>query len=98
MTLPFEFHEAVRGEVREAFRWYRRLGIGLGRDFLDEVHRTLKRISENPARFGFADKHRREGVVKRFPYVIYYRVLRDRIRVVAIRHTSRDPSGWQSRN
>jgi plasmid stabilization system protein ParE len=98
MTLPFEFHEAVRGEVREAFRWYRKFSVALGRSFLDEVHKTLDKIAENPARFAHVDKHRREGLVKRFPYAIYYRVSRDRIRVLTIRHTSRDPEGWRDRN
>ena len=45
----------------------------------------------------FAEADIREGALTRFPYVVYYRVLADRIRVLAVYHTSRDPSGWQSR-
>jgi plasmid stabilization system protein ParE len=97
MTLPLEFHPAVRGETDNAHNWYEQRRPGLGRHFLDEVERVLAEITANPARFGFADADIREGLLNRFPYAIYYRVLTNRIRVLAVYHTSRDPSGWQSR-
>ena len=97
MSLPLDFHPAVRGEVDDAYDWYERRRHGLGRDFLDEVQRVLAAITANPDRFGFADGDIREGLLTRFPYAIYYRVLVDRIRVLAVYHTSRDPSGWQVR-
>jgi plasmid stabilization system protein ParE len=39
----------------------------------------------------------RRLLVRRFPYGIFYRVNADRITVVAVYHTSRDPRGWQDR-
>lgn len=97
MSLPLDFHPAVRGEIDDAHDWYQQRRAGLGRDFLDEIERALAEITANPARYGFADADIREGLLNRFPYAIYYRVLPDRIRVLAVYHTSRDPSGWQSR-
>jgi plasmid stabilization system protein ParE len=97
MSLPLDFHPAVRGEIDDAYDWYEQRRPRLGRDFLDEVERVLAEITANPARFGFADADIREGLLTRFPYAIYYRVLADRIRVLAVFHTSRDPSRWQSR-
>jgi plasmid stabilization system protein ParE len=97
MSLPLDFHPAVRGEIDDAHDWYEQRQRRLGRDFLDEVERVLAEITANPARYGFADADIREGLLNRFPYAIYYRVLAYRIRVLAVYHTSRDPSGWQSR-
>lgn len=97
MSLPLDFHPAVRGEIADAHDWYEQRQVGLGRDFLDEVERVLAEITANPARYGFADADIREGPLQRFPYAIYYRVLADRIRVLAVYHTSRNPSRWQSR-
>src|SRR5207237_5759413 len=97
MNLPPDFHPAVRDEIGDAHDWYEQRRPGLGGDFLDEVQRVLADITANPARFGFADADIREGPLTRFPYAVYYRVLADRIRVLAVSHTSRDPSGWQSR-
>lgn len=98
MSLPLEFHPLVRDEIDDAHDWYEQRQAGLGGDFLDEVQRVLADISANPARFGFADGDIREGLLNRFPYAIYYRVLPNRVRVLAVFHTSRDPAGWQSRN
>jgi toxin ParE1/3/4 len=97
MSLPLDFHPSVRDEIDDAHDWYERRRPGLGRDFLDEVERALAAITANPARYGFADADIREGLLTRFPYAIYYRVSADRIRVLAVYHTSRDPSGWQTR-
>ena len=97
MTLPLHFHPAVRAEIDDAHDWYEQRQPGLGRAFLDEVERVLAEITANPARYGFADGDIREGLLHRFPYVVYYRVLADRIRVLAVYHTSRNPAGWQRR-
>ncbi len=42
-------------------------------------------------------KDARCALLRRFPYAIYYRVKRDRIVVIAVFHSSRDPREWQSR-
>jgi toxin ParE1/3/4 len=97
VSLLLDFHPSVRDEIDDAYRWYERRRSGLGSDFLDAVEKILVEITANPARYGFADADIREGLLTRFPYAIYYRVLADRIRVLAVYHTSRDPSGWQSR-
>jgi toxin ParE1/3/4 len=97
VSLPLDFHPAVRDVIDDAHDWYEQQQPGLGRDFLDEVQRVLGEITANPARYGFADADIREGPLTRFPYAVYYRVLADRIRILAVYHLSRDPSGWQSR-
>jgi plasmid stabilization system protein ParE len=98
MSLPLDFHPTVRDEIDAAHAWYEQRRPGLGTDFLDDLQRVLAEITANPARYGFADADVREGALTRFPYAVYYRVLPDRIRVLAVYHSSRDPSGWQSRS
>ena len=39
----------------------------------------------------------RPAKLRRFPYVMYYRMLADRIEVLAVLHGSRNPRVWQSR-
>lgn len=94
---PLEFHPAVQGEVADAYHWYEQRQPGLGTDFLDELERVYAAVRSNPARFGFADRDIREGLLTRFPYAVYYRVLPNRIRVLSVFHTSRNPSVWQGR-
>jgi plasmid stabilization system protein ParE len=97
VSLPLDFHPAVRGEIRDAYDWYEQRQAGLGSAFMDEVQRVLAEIGANPARYGFADGDIREAPLNRVPYAVYYRELPDRIRILAVYHTSRDLSGWQTR-
>jgi plasmid stabilization system protein ParE len=97
VSFPLEFHPAVHNEIDGAYGWYEQRRVGLGGAFLDEVERVLTKLTANPACYGFAEADIREGLLTRFPYAVYYRVLVDRIRVLAVYHTSRDPSGRQSR-
>lgn len=97
MSRPLDFHPAVRDEIDNAHDWYEQRRPGLGSDFLNELQGVLAKITANPARHGFADVDIREGPLPRFPYAVYYRVLADRIRILAVYHTSRDPSKWRLR-
>ena len=87
----------MRDEIDDAQDWYEQRRAGLGQAFLAEVERVLAMIAGNPGRFGFAEDDNREGLLNRFPYAIYYRELADRIRILAVYHTSRDPAGWRAR-
>jgi hypothetical protein len=63
MSLPLDFHPAVRDEIDEAHDWYKLRKPGLGAEFLDEVQRVLGEIIANPARYGFAQGDIREGLL-----------------------------------
>jgi plasmid stabilization system protein ParE len=39
----------------------------------------------------------RRGLVRRFPYGVFYVVTDDAIVILAVFHASRDPAGWRSR-
>jgi plasmid stabilization system protein ParE len=54
---------------------------------------SLPVILDPEARFGDV----RKAVVNGFPYCLYYREEPSQVRVLAVFHTSRDPSIWQSR-
>lgn len=84
-------------EVSEAREWYERHRAGLGDQYLEQLERVLSSISENPEQFGLVERDVRVAILKRFPYAVYYRLLEDRIRVLAIYHVSRDSSAWLSR-
>jgi len=97
VSLPLDIHPAVRDEIDQAHDWYEQRQPGLGREFLDEIERVLAELTANPGRYGFASANTREGPLRRFPYAVYYRELTDRIRVLAVYHTSRNPARWQRR-
>lgn len=98
MSLPHEFHRAVYVEIDTAYQWYKQQSARAAREFLDEVEAVLTLIAAHPQRYGFAAADIREATLSRFPFAVYYRELPDRIRVLSVFHTSRDPNIWQSRS
>jgi plasmid stabilization system protein ParE len=58
---------------------------------------VLDTIADHPHRYPIADGDVREAPVLRFPYCIYYRVKPREIVILAVFHTSSDPSVWQVR-
>jgi plasmid stabilization system protein ParE len=47
--------------------------------------------------YGIVWQNVRAARLRRFTYVVYYRVHDDRVEVLAVMHGSRDASGWQAR-
>jgi toxin ParE1/3/4 len=97
MTLPLVFHSDVQPEVDEAYEWYEQQRAGLGDDFLAAIEVVFERISRLPELHQVVFQDVRRGLPKRFPYGVFYRVHADRVEVIAVYHSSRDPRGWQSR-
>lgn len=54
-------------------------------------------IATTPEAFPEIHDDIREAAVSGYPYAVYYRIDPNQITVLAVFHTSRDPSIWQGR-
>ena len=97
MSLPLAFHREVREETDAAYGWYEQQRAGLGEEFLAALESCFARIQHDPEMYGTVYRDVRAALVRRFPYVVYYRAEPERIEVLAVQHGSRDPSLWRSR-
>lgn len=97
MNLPIVLLPEAQAEFDQGVDWYEQQRPGLGQDFIDSVRDVTNRISTTPEVHAITYKDVRKAVVRRFPYNILYRVETDRIVVVAVFHTSRNPKDWQDR-
>lgn len=97
MSLPVILRPEAEQDVEAASTWYDARRIGLGQDFLDRLNDALTQIGDRPELYAPAWQDIRPCRLKRFPFVVYYRVLTDRVEVLAVMHGSRDASAWQSR-
>lgn len=97
MSLPIILRRDARAEFDAAFDWYEGQRPGLGLDFVARIQEAFARIADRPELFGIVAHDVRRALVRRFPYAIIYRVESERILVVAVFHTSRDPDTWQAR-
>jgi plasmid stabilization system protein ParE len=97
MSTPVRLLPEARKEFDAAADWYEQKRPGLGAAFIARVRNVLKRIAATPRMHAVVYNEVRKAVVRRFSYVVLYRVEADEILVIAVFHTSRDPSIWQQR-
>ena len=86
------WHPLATGEMIEAARFYSDRLKELGPEFLDEVDRSVETILTDPHRFAVIEADIRLYAMPRFPYGIYFRVLDDIVRILVIKHHSREPA------
>jgi plasmid stabilization system protein ParE len=96
MSLPVVLSLEAGAEFDEAVDWYEQRA-GSGSEFVARVREVLKQIGQTPELHAVIDRDVRRVVLRRFPYSILYRVRFDRVEVIAVFHSRRDPSAWQGR-
>jgi toxin ParE1/3/4 len=67
------YHPAVEAELREIQRYYEDRCPGLGVQFLDEFERQVLALAATPERWMVVTAEIRRCLMRRFPYVIYFR-------------------------
>lgn len=92
-----EFLEAAAVEAEEAFEYYEQRQSGLGESFRTEIEMALTRIEARPLGMPLIDDRSRKYRLRRFPYNLIYRVLDDRILIIAVAHDRRKPDYWRER-
>lgn len=97
MSLPLTFHPEVQDEIDEAYRWHERQRVPRGDDFLAALDEVYRRIGQMPLIHQVIWQDVRRALPRKFSYGVFYCVYADRVEVIAVQHTSRDPARWQSR-
>jgi hypothetical protein len=87
-----EHHPAVELELAEICDYYNERVPGLGAQFVEEFDRQIQRVANTPTRWMVVERDIRRALMRRFPYVIYFRIVgTDLIRVTVIKHEKRHP-------
>src|SRR5437879_2729484 len=97
MNLPIDFESEALDDADAAIAWYEKERAGLGGEFLTELLDELERIQDNPELNAVLYRRVRASAMRRFAYVVYYRVLPDRLDIVAVQHGHRNPRDWRRR-
>ena len=98
MSLPVIIRPDAQVDLLNARDWYDRQRPGLGDVFEEAVEAFLDLIKVLPQLYAVTLRDVRQGKVKKFPYVVYYRVLANHIEVIAVLHGGRNPQAWQERS
>jgi toxin ParE1/3/4 len=84
-------------DILEGHLWYEEQKAGLGGLFLKELDNAFNKIINNPDYYHFAKANTRAYSVKKYPFHIIYCLTKNLIQVIAVFHTSRNPTDWHER-
>ncbi|MGO9271221.1 MAG: type II toxin-antitoxin system RelE/ParE family toxin [Terriglobia bacterium] len=84
-------------DVAEAYVWYEGRRAGLGEEFLSCVEACIEAICRTPDLYSIVYENYRRGLVRRFPYAIFYEHTERKVTIYCVFHTSRDPRKWRQR-
>ena len=95
--MPLVYRRKVGRDLAKAYGWYEGRRVGLGEEFLGCVDACIEAICRTPERHAKVFRDYRRGVVRRFPYVVFYEYDAGTVTVYCVFHTSRNPEKWRTR-
>ena len=84
-------------DIAEAYVWYENRRTGLGEEFMSCVDACIEAIRRMPEMHPRVHEDYRRGLVRRFPYAVFYEHVNGTVTVYCVFHTSRDPEKWRLR-
>jgi toxin ParE1/3/4 len=87
----------VEHDLAEAYAWYEKQRSGLGEDFLSCVAACTEDICRMPEKHAKIHEHYRRGLVRRFPYAVFFEYTEAKVIVYCVIHTARAPDKWRER-
>jgi plasmid stabilization system protein ParE len=91
MAHNLEIKNEANLEIVEAYLYYEGKSFGLGEKFLSHLDDYFERITTNPEHFPQKRKPYREAFIKRFPYIIIYEIIEQKVIIYSVFNTSQDP-------
>jgi toxin ParE1/3/4 len=97
MSLPIVLRFEASQDTEKARDYFDARQRGLGQIFLDRLKEIFGLISKTPEIYGVVWRNVRAAKVRKFRFVVYFRIHEDRIEVLAIMHGHRQASAWRDR-
>jgi plasmid stabilization system protein ParE len=91
------FHEEAEQEFLAAAEWYLERSELAALNFVQQVTLALQLIADFPMRWPKYFNSSRKFTLRRFPFLVVYRELPEKIQILAVAHGSRRPGYWKSR-
>jgi plasmid stabilization system protein ParE len=95
--LPVSFHPEAMEEAGAAVRWYLERSTTAAGRLVRELAQAIETITEAPERWPVFESGTRRLPLRRFPFLVVYRVSAGAVEIVAVAHGRRRPGYWRSR-
>ena len=97
MSLPVVLRSEAEDDVEQVRNYLDSQRSGFGEVFLTRLREVLFAISVMPEMHRVIWNGVRATLVRKFKYLVYYRVHKDFVQIIAVLHGSRDESIWKQR-
>jgi plasmid stabilization system protein ParE len=94
---PVHLEPEAVDDLEKAYAWYEDIDAGLGERLKAEVRACLATIAEYPQSQAEWRPGVRRAVLSVFPYLVYYLIGTDEVRVIAILHGAMTPGAAEGR-
>lgn len=91
MKYVLRFVPEIEEDVLSGYYWYEEKSFGLGEEFLRMFYACANELSRNALLYQEVHGNVRRRLLRRFPYVIYFRINESEIIVLGLFHCARDP-------
>jgi len=86
-------HPKVRADVFKIMEYYEQVATPeLADEFYRELQQFIEEVAERPESFSVRERDIRRANLRRFPYHLLFRIARDSVRILVVRHHTRHPS------
>lgn len=97
MSYEVQVRRVEELDIVEAHVWYETQQIGLGAEFRLEISQVIDRLAATPLIYQIVHRDVRRAIVRRFPYLVWYRVNAETVIVLASTYAGRDPERVKAR-
>lgn len=86
------FVPEVEGDVMAAYEWYEDKAVGLGAEFLRVFYAHAAALRRAPLICPKVHLDFHRGLLRRFPYAVYFRIEGNSVIVYGVFHCARNPA------
>ena len=91
------YHPEAFEEFIEAAEYYEVCSPGLGNRFIDSIEKGVSHLLQNAFLYKPDKLGRRKYIIKKFPYLLIYKIKDNCIFILAAAHAARKPGYWKYR-
>ena len=95
--MNIKYLQVAKDEFHDAIRYYEIQQTNLGKQFQDDVKKSISRIKRFPKAYEVVRDEIRRCLLHKFSYSILYTIDEHNIVIIAISHQHRKPDYWLGR-
>ena len=85
------FEEDAKFDIAEAFDWYSEISKEISKRFLEEIMLAVQYLENEPQQFKIVYKKFRQVPLKKFPFVLLYKIDGNIVKIFRVFPTRKNP-------